>query len=440
MSKLVKLSSIATLTVGFVGTMAKHYTESGVPLLRSLNIKPFKIVGNDMKYVSKEFSNSISKSILHEGDVIIVRTGIPGTCCVVPAEYNGCNCSDVVIVHPNTALVEPHYLAAFINVWGQRQVQNNKVGAIQQHFNVHSAEEMLIFLPELEEQKRIASVVVALNSKIENNNALCIELESMAKTLYDYWFTQFDIPDADSKPYRSSGGAMEWNDQLKRKIPKGWQATTMSALTTVVTGKEDANFSSPNGQYKFFTCAQETILCDTPAFSGHAVLIAGNGDFNVKHYTGQFNAYQRTYVLIPNDDKYYAIMYIAAQQRIQAFKQGSNGSIVKFITKGDVENIPILIPADEALFEPLNQILSKIEHCERENDELIKLRDWLLPMLMNGQARVADADEEVSKVIPFVPQTVEVRQAARNFGDKKTDDTADLVKAFMRRKKNDSKA
>ena len=173
MSNLVKLSSIATLTVGFVGTMAKHYAESGVPLLRSLNIKPFKIVGNDMKYVSEEFSNSISKSILHEGDVIIVRTGIPGTCCVVPAEYDGCNCSDVVIVHPNTALVEPHYLAAFINVWGQRQVQNNKVGAIQQHFNVHSAEEMLIFLPDLDEQKRIASVIVALNSKIDNNNVIC---------------------------------------------------------------------------------------------------------------------------------------------------------------------------------------------------------------------------------------------------------------------------
>ena len=143
MSKFVKLSSIAELTVGFVGTMAKHYEDEGIPFLRSLNIKPFKIIGDDMKYVSAEFSNSLSKSILHKGDVVIVRTGIPGTCCVVPAEYDGCNCSDVVIVHPNTELVNPHYLAAYINVWGQRQIANNKVGAIQQHFNVHSAEEML---------------------------------------------------------------------------------------------------------------------------------------------------------------------------------------------------------------------------------------------------------------------------------------------------------
>ena len=129
MSKFVKLSSIAELTVGFVGTMAKHYEDEGIPFLRSLNIKPFKIISDDMKYVSAEFSNSLSKSILHKGDVVIVRTGIPGTCCVVPAEYDGCNCSDVVIVHPNTELVNPHYLAAYINFWGQRQIQNNKVGA-----------------------------------------------------------------------------------------------------------------------------------------------------------------------------------------------------------------------------------------------------------------------------------------------------------------------
>lgn len=220
MSKFVKLSSIAELTVGFVGTMAKHYEDEGIPFLRSLNIKPFKIISDDMKYVSAEFSNSLSKSILHKGDVVIVRTGIPGTCCVVPAEYDGCNCSDVVIVHPNTELVNPHYLAAYINFWGQRQIQNNKVGAIQQHFNVHSAEEMLIFLPDITEQEKIAKTIVALNGKIENNFSVCVELEAMAKTLYDYWFTQFDFPDENGKPYCSSGGEMVWNDQLKREIPK----------------------------------------------------------------------------------------------------------------------------------------------------------------------------------------------------------------------------
>lgn len=269
MSKFVKLSSIAELTVGFVGTMAKHYEDEGIPFLRSLNIKPFKIISDDMKYVSAEFSNSLSKSILHKGDVVIVRTGIPGTCCVVPAEYDGCNCSDVVIVHPNTELVNPHYLAAYINFWGQRQIQNNKVGAIQQHFNVHSAEEMLIFLPDITEQEKIAKTIVALNGKIENNFSVCVELEAMAKTLYDYWFTQFDFPDENGKPYCSSGGEMVWNDQLKREIPKRWDVRPLShVISSINTGLNPRdNFILGNGDIQYLTVKNLTTS-GTIDFSG----------------------------------------------------------------------------------------------------------------------------------------------------------------------------
>ena len=235
-------------------------------------------------------------------------------------------------------------------------------------------------------QIEIASVLSCIDAKIDLNAQLCAELEAMAKTLYDYWFVQFDFPDENGKPYRTSGGAMEWCQALGREVPKGWKTKRVSDLTKVVTGKEDANFSTADGEYKFFTCGQEPLCCDTPAFTGKAVLIAGNGDFNVKHYTGSFNAYQRTYVLIPNEDKYYVAMFIAAKDTIQSFRQGSNGSIVKFITKGDVENITLLSPTNDDLLQRLNGIIEQIELFEKENDELIKLRDWLLPMLMNGQA------------------------------------------------------
>lgn len=249
-------------------------------------------------------------------------------------------------------------------------------------------EEIVIPMPDRSIQDNVVGILKPIDDMIENNKRICSELEAMAKTLYDYWFVQFDFPDENGKPYRTSGGEMVWNEQLKREIPKGWEVTNIGNLTTVVTGKEDANFSSPNGKYKFFTCSQGALLCDTPAFSGQAVLIAGNGDFNVKHYSGEFNAYQRTYVLIPENQVYYGAMYISAKNQIQAFKNGSNGSIVKFITKGDVENIPFILPNDDSIFHQINKLIEKIELCERENEELTKLRDWLLPMLMNGQARV----------------------------------------------------
>lgn len=183
---------------------------------------------------------------------------------------------------------------------------------------------------------------------------------------------------------------MVWNDELKREIPEGWSVKKLSEILNVVTGKEDANFSSINGQYKFFTCSNTTLLCDEFAFDGKAVLIAGNGDFNVKHYSGKFNAYQRTYVLIPKEILLRAQVYLVAKQMINNFTKGSNGSIVKFITKRDIENITLLIPHNLQLYKLFNDLLDAIEVNQQEMDQLIKLRDWLLPMLMNGQATVAD--------------------------------------------------
>ena len=104
--------------------------------------------------------------------MVIVRTGIPGTCCVIPDEYDGCNCSDLVIVHPDTSKVNPMYLCAYINIWGQKQIQNNKVGAIQQHFNIRTAEEMLIALPDIQQQNSIARIIENLNDKMFINRKI----------------------------------------------------------------------------------------------------------------------------------------------------------------------------------------------------------------------------------------------------------------------------
>lgn len=330
-----------------------------------------------------------------KGDILITRTSETidelAMSCVATKDYPNATFSGFTKrLRPKTKGIAYHkYLAFYLrSKLFRKTVTNNAFMTLRASFNEDIFSFLNLYLPKYEEQIKIGDMLYAIEQKNQLNKRICVELETMAKTLYDYWFTQFDFPNEDGKPYCSSGGEMVWNEQIEQYIPRGWEATTMSALTTVLTGKEDANFSTPDGKYKFFTCAQEAILCDIPAFSGHAVLIAGNGDFNVKHYTGNFNAYQRTYVLVPNEAKHYAIMYIAAQKRIQTFKQGSNGSIVKFITKGDVENIPIVLPDNDTLLETLNQILEMIEHCECENDELTKLRDWLLPMLMNGQATV----------------------------------------------------
>lgn len=242
----------------------------------------------------------------------------------------------------------------------------------------------------LESEEKIANVLSSLDSKIELNNKINKELETMAKTLYDYWFVQFDFPDENGKPYKSSGGKMVYNLELKKEIPEGWEVKTISNLLNVVTGKEDANFAVENGEYPFFTCSENTLSCNDYAFEGKAILIAGNGNFNVKLYEGKFNAYQRTYVLIPDDEEFYSVIFYAVKDQLKRLSSSSAGSIIKFITKGDVDNIPLVLPTNGnyKIFDKLNNITALIEQNIEQNQELAKLRDWLLPMLMNGQVRV----------------------------------------------------
>lgn len=220
-------------------------------------------------------------------------------------------------------------------------------------------------LPTIGQQNRIVKVIHGITRKIENNKRINDNLEQQMHLIFENMM-------AKAATHKLSG-----------------EYTIAQNLATVVTGKEDANFSVPNGKYKFFTCSNTPLLCDEYVFDSSSILIAGNGDFNVKHYSGKFNAYQRTYVLTP-DKKYFGLLYLASLYRINSFKSRSSGSIVKFITKSDVENIPIFIPNNMFYLQELNKLIYLQEQNKLENELLVNLRDWLLPMLMNGQATISD--------------------------------------------------
>ena len=220
-------------------------------------------------------------------------------------------------------------------------------------------------IPTLERQHKIVQAIHSITKKIECNNLINDNLQQQMTLMYEYMISS----------------------ALSSNIEGCF--TTTNKLTEVITGKEDANFSSNNGKYKFFTCANAPLLCDSAAFESSSVLIAGNGDFNVKHYSGKFNAYQRTYVLTPKTE-YYGLLYLSCLYRINSFKSSSAGSIVKFITKGDIESIPVYIPKDTSYLKFFNNLVFAQEQLLIENDELMQLRDWLLPMLMNGQASIDD--------------------------------------------------
>ena len=296
----------------------------------------------------------------------------------------------------NIELDEERVSSEYVYYFLKTQYENLRglSSGVRKNLNTNDIKNFVVRLPEnLKTQQFIAAVLSALDKKIALNKQINVRLEQMAKTLYDYWFVQFDFPDANGKPYKSSGGKMVFDETLKREIPKGWKPFKLSELVTLSTGKEDANFATEQGIYPFFTCSEKILKCDVYSFDTQAILLAGNGTFSVKRFTGRFNAYQRTYVLEPKSKNLYPIVYFVIIDNVIKFTSGSRGSIIKFITRGDIENIDVVLPNDienMRFSEVLYTYLLQAELLEKQNHQLTQLRDFLLPMLMNGQVSVAE--------------------------------------------------
>ena len=160
------------ITVGHVGSMKTEYKESGIPFLRSQNIRPFEVSMDNAMFIDEAFHRALKKSQLRPGDLAIVRTGYPGTAAVIPPELPDSNCSDLVIVRPSKE-VNPHFLAAFFNsAFGKQLVLGKIVGAAQKHFNITAAKEVMLHVPPMQEQRAIIRMVDSLREETQRLESL----------------------------------------------------------------------------------------------------------------------------------------------------------------------------------------------------------------------------------------------------------------------------
>lgn len=188
---VVNVSDIADAGVGVVIKPAQYYVteERGIKAFRSLNIGEMYIKDSDWVYFSKEGNESNKKSQLHENDLLIVRSGAPGTSCVVTKEFEGCNAVDVIIAHPNLSKVNPWYLCAYINYpHGKKQIEEGTGGAAQQHFNVGKCNNLKVLLPPLELQNQFAAFVERVDKQKQTVQQSLEKLELMKKALMQEYF------------------------------------------------------------------------------------------------------------------------------------------------------------------------------------------------------------------------------------------------------------
>ena len=260
-------------------------------------------------------------------------------------------------------------------------------------------------------QKSIAHILSTLDQKIAINNQINAQLEQMAKTLYDYWFVQFDFPDENGKPYKSSGGEMVYNDTLKREIPKGWEVKSLGEVEpNIITGKTPSTQNEEffNGNIPFITIGDirnnmfifqtEQKLSKTGAESQSSkylpkdsLCVSCIATVGLIGFTTQKSQTNQQINSIIFKNKYNGPYFYFYLKDYFFVGKAKTGNTFANMNKGDFANIKMIYPSSniiEKFFQNIVYSFQKIKKLQKQNQQLAQLRDFLLPMLMNGQVGV----------------------------------------------------
>ena len=183
------IGDVADVCVGVVIKPTQYYTDKGIPAFRSLNIGEMRVKDSDWVYFTEEGHQKNQKSVVHKNDVLVVRSGAPGTACVATEKYDGYNAVDIIIAHPDNSKINSVFLAAFTNMpHGMNQIRERTGGAAQQHFNVSGYKAMRLIMPSIELQNHFAAFVKQTDkSKLEVQKSL-EKLEVLKKALMQKYF------------------------------------------------------------------------------------------------------------------------------------------------------------------------------------------------------------------------------------------------------------
>lgn len=279
---------------------------------------------------------------------------------------------------------------------------------------------LLTKLPEnFKTQQKIAKVLSDLDAKIELNNKINAELEAMARTLYDYWFVQFDFPDANGKPYKSSGGKMVWNKELKREIPDGWEVKILGDICEIINGYAFKSEWYTDSGIKIirtknfengYVDLNDLVYLDNEFAKQFEKFLLKTYDFLMvmvgastgKYCTVNSNILpalqnQNMWRFISKIENQQLFLNLKLQRIVLELENTTNGSARGFFQKDSFLSKLIEIPNQDLIEDfciKINSVFKRIDNNLKENQELASLRDWLLPMLMNGQVTVGEVSKD----------------------------------------------
>ena len=316
---------------------------------------------------------------LKSGDIVLCEGGEPGRCAIWKDLIPNMKFQKALHRIRVNREMDCYYLYYWFLMAGRAKILDQYfTGSTIKHLPSIKLKEIVIDKPPLEIQKHIGSILSTYDDLIENNQKQIKLLEEAAQRLYKEWFVDLRFPGHE-------------NVKIVDGVPEGWRKSCLPEIAPIVTGKKDANFGTKDGNYLFFTCSQEPIKAPSYSFDCDAVILAGNGDFNVKIYRGKFEAYQRTYVFSPYESKYLHLLYFAVKSSMRQLFKGASGSTIRFLKKHMLEEILVWIPDEDTLKQFLSCCEAFYKKIELLNTQIISLqeaRDRLLPKLMSGEIEV----------------------------------------------------
>lgn len=400
--------------IGWRGLSKNEYLEkSNYKIINATALMDKYINWNNCGYISKERYEESEEIMLKEKDILISKDGTLGKIGYVKDIQLPCTVASGIFVLRNTIpeklnfdylyhLLKSNVFKDFIN-------RNKATGSTISHLYQRDLENFEINLPEYNIQCKIASILNSLDNKIELNNKINNELEAMAKSIYDYWFLQFEFPNEEGKPYKSSGGKMVWNEELKREIPEGWETKRLSDIEpNIITGKTPLtkNENYYNGNIPFITISdvrknmfivnteqtlseegaktQEKKYIPEDALCVTCIASPGLVAFSTK--LSQTNQQINSIIFEKNYNKLYLYYYL--KNYFKYTTGAKTGNTFANMNKEDFSRILVLYPKTKLLTLFQDKTLSLIKLIKKntiENQELTALRDFLLPLLMNGQ-------------------------------------------------------
>lgn len=393
--------------------LAKH---GDCVFLNTGNVKNNGFDFSDVDFISFEKDFSLRNGKLLREDIVMTTRGTVGNLAYYSKDirFNHIRInSGMVIIRVNQENWIPYFIYLFLQSdLFKKQTQKLISGSAQPQLPISVLETIRIPNYSMKQQEFIAIQIQAIDQKIALNNQINEELEAMAKTLYDYWFVQFDFPDENGKPYKSSGGKMVYNDQLKREIPEGWGVKQLGEICNIFRGSSPrpiddfiANKGIPWVKISDVTSLKTPFLLTTKDFilpegkeksrflAPGTLILSNSASPGIPKIVQLDCCVHDGWLIIDNIEGNFSkeLLYYYFQDLKKNLVNLGNGSIFKNLKTEYVKELLTIIPLEELLISYnsyCKNIFSQILTFEKQNQELTQLRDWLLPMLMNGQVKV----------------------------------------------------